>query len=243
MKLVLASGSERRKELFSWLGIAFEVVVSGFDEKSVKEENPEELVKRLAREKAGVVASSFVSTTSDRRLIQPFSESETTEDDKRNLSSLSRLSKSVERNQMIVVGADTVVVIDKEIIGKPRDEQDALRILTKLSGKTHAVFTGVCVINTETGQELAEVEETEVAFKKLSEKEIKEYVKTGEPLDKGGAYAIQMGARGFVTQVKGSYTNVVGLPLLLLTALLQKQGLTVKSEVEKIIFENTGYQS
>ncbi len=204
MKLILASGSERRRHLLSWLGLPFEVAVSDFDENSVVEGDPARLVKRLAREKAKVVADRF--------------------------------------GEGLVIGADTVIAIEGEVIGKPESREDAVRILTKLSGKTHAVFTGVCVINTKTNKELVEAERTEVTFRKLSEKEIVDYVATGEPLDKGGAYAIQMGARGFVSKVEGSYTNVVGLPLLVVVKLLKRQNYPVNKDVAKIIYERTGYR-
>lgn len=205
MKIILASGSERRNELLSWLGIAFDVMVSGFDEASIYEIDPEKLVKRLAFEKAKTVA--------------------------------------VELGEGLVIGADTIVYCEDEIIGKPKDEEDAVRILTKLSGKTHMVYTGVCVINANSDKSECGVEKTAVSFRKLKESEISDYVASGEPLDKGGGYAIQMGAKNFVEKVDGSYTNVVGLPFQLLVDLLREQGFFYKESVQKIIKEKTGYLS
>lgn len=205
MKLILASGSERRDYLLSWLNIPFDVVVSDFDEESIYEVDPEKLVKRLAYEKARMVV--------------------------------------FELGDGFVIGADTVVYCDGKVIGKPKDEKDAFQILKKLSGNKHLVYTGVCVFNAATGIVEKAVEKTMVEFRNLSDKEIKDYVATGEPMDKGGAYAIQMGAAGFVKKVEGSYTNVVGLPLVLLAKLLEKQGYNVGGDVARIVLEKTGYWS
>lgn len=109
-----------------------------------------------------------------------------------------------------VIGADTIVVLDGRIFGKPEDEDDAERMLSELSGRTHQVITGVCIVNSEGAASFAEV--TEVTFKKLNTKDIDAYVATGEPLDKAGAYGIQGGAGRFVDRIEGDYDNVVGLP-------------------------------
>ena len=215
MKLILASGSERRRELLSWIGIPFEIVISDFDEGSVHERNPEKLVERLALEKAKAVANRIKKSE----------------------------SRSQKRDTTLVIGADTVVRVDHETIGKPEDEQDAARILRKLSGTTHVVFTGVAVVNAHSGESFVEAEKTRVTFRKLKEAEIRSYVASGEPLDKGGGYAIQMGAKGFVTLIEGSFTNVVGLPLLLLTRHLGKSGFIIKGDVSHLIYEKTGYPS
>jgi len=111
----------------------------------------------------------------------------------------------------IVLGADTVVVIDGQILGKPRDESDALRMLEALAGREHTVLTGICLRrSTET---ILDVAETRVWFLQLTQRELQEYVATGEPMDKAGAYAIQGLASKFIRQIEGSYTNVVGLPI------------------------------
>ncbi len=111
----------------------------------------------------------------------------------------------------IVVGADTVVVLDGAILGKPRDAEDAKQMLSRLSGRSHSVFTGVAVWDSATGQGLTDVEETEVEFRDLSPSEISAYVATGEPLDKAGGYGVQTG--NLVKQVRGSLSNVAGLPM------------------------------
>ena len=118
-----------------------------------------------------------------------------------------------------VLGADTVVVIDNQILGKPADPTDAARMLHLLSGRTHQVITGVCLaIN---GRHSVASETTAVTMSEISEKEIVTYVATGEPMDKAGAYAIQGLAARWIPRIEGCYFNVVGLPLALVTAMLE----------------------
>jgi septum formation protein len=120
----------------------------------------------------------------------------------------------------IVLGADTVVVIDGEILGKPADSADAARMLGLLAGREHQVLTGVCL---QRGAEIIiECARTRVWFKPLTRESIAEYVATGEPMDKAGAYAIQGLASKFIERIEGSYTNVVGLPIELLQQILRK---------------------
>jgi septum formation protein len=119
----------------------------------------------------------------------------------------------------LVLGADTIVVVDEEILGKPRDEADAARMLRSLSGKTHQVITGVCLAKGRERQRAAEV--TFVRFNTLSDAEIDAYVATGEPLDKAGAYAIQGRAGRWVPRIHGCYFNVVGLPLALVSSMIE----------------------
>ncbi len=121
-----------------------------------------------------------------------------------------------------VIAADTVVVLDGKILGKPKDAADAVRMLTELSGRTHKVLTGVAV--SFDGTQLAEVCETEVIFRTLTAAEIADYVATGEPLDKAGAYGIQGRGAVFVEKINGCYNNVVGLPLTRLHLMLAKLG-------------------
>jgi septum formation protein len=121
---------------------------------------------------------------------------------------------------LTIVGADTVVVIDAEILGKPRDEDDARRMLRKLSGQWHQVLTGVALINGSPSDLRVAHEKTEVKFATMSADEIDWYVSSGEPLDKAGAYAIQgLGSR-FIEGIRGDYFNIVGLPVRLLYQLV-----------------------
>ena len=119
------------------------------------------------------------------------------------------------------IGADTVVVLDDRIMGKPADEEQAFEMLTSLSGRTHVVITGITVIDRETETFLSRSVRTEVFFKELTDREIRDYIASGCPMDKAGAYAIQGGAVHFIRSISGSYTNVIGLPMTELYELLQ----------------------
>jgi septum formation protein len=119
----------------------------------------------------------------------------------------------------LVLGADTIVVVDEEVLGKPEDAADAARMLRLLSGQTHQVITGLCLARGRERQRAAEV--TFVRFVTLSDQEIHDYVATGEPLDKAGAYAIQGRAGRWVPRIHGCYFNVVGLPLALVTSMIE----------------------
>ena len=122
------------------------------------------------------------------------------------------------------IGADTIVVLEGVILGKPVDEDEAFSMLTSLSGRTHAVITGICVYDCLTGDSAPQAVTTTVTFTDLTEQDIKSYVATGCPMDKAGAYAIQGGAASFVERIDGSYTNVVGLPTCELVRLLRSLG-------------------
>ena len=120
-----------------------------------------------------------------------------------------------------IVAADTVVAIDGRILGKPRDEDDAFSMLKMLSGRVHKVFTGVCVIFPN-GERRRFFEETDVEFYPLSDREITDYIRTGEPMDKAGAYGIQEKGGLFVKKVDGDYFNIVGLPVARLYRVLRE---------------------
>lgn len=113
--------------------------------------------------------------------------------------------------QSMIVGVDTVVAYQGQILGKPTDEADAKRMLTMLSGQTHEVYTGVCVI--EDGKTKTFYEETKVTFYEISDEQIDHYIKTGEPMDKAGSYGIQGKAAVFIKGIEGDYYNVVGFPI------------------------------
>ncbi len=119
-----------------------------------------------------------------------------------------------------VVGADTVVVVDAHLLEKPSDADDAARMLRLLSGRTHQVITGVCLL--APGFERAEAELTQVTFAEVSDEEIAAYIRTGEPMDKAGAYGIQGVASRWVTSIQGDYFNVVGLPVARVYRLLRE---------------------
>ena len=128
------------------------------------------------------------------------------------------------RPQDYVLGADTIVVVDGAILGKPRDRDDALRMLRLLSGRTHVVITGVCLVGPVSSNSQTAAETTFVTMCEVSDDEIRDYVATGEPMDKAGAYAIQGIASRWIPRIEGDYSNVVGLPVALVYAMLRERG-------------------
>ncbi len=114
-------------------------------------------------------------------------------------------------NDAIVIGADTIVVIDNEVLGKPKDEEDAIRMLNMLQGATHKVLTGVCIISNK--KEISFCETTLVTFNKMTFDEIKDYISKDYVYDKAGSYAIQSEYSNFIKEIKGSYYNVMGMPI------------------------------
>ena len=190
--LILASASPRRRELLAQAGYTFEVRPAHVPEDPLPGEEPIAYVVRLARDKAEAVYRELTERES-----------------------------SANGRGLIVLGADTTVVVDGEILAKPEDAADAARMLRKLSGRSHRVITGVALA-TVGGTEVA-AEVTAVRFVTLGEEEIAAYVASGEPMDKAGAYAIQGGAAKWIPRIEGCYFNVVGLPLALVTAMLEGQ--------------------
>jgi septum formation protein len=212
--LILGSASPRRQELLRSAGISFVVQAADIDETPLAGEPARECAVRLAREKALAVWRM--------------------------------------RPQDVVLGADTIVVVDELILGKPRDADDAARMLRLLSGRAHCVITGVCVVGavssfqfpassrpapvaqsqerssfevlrTENAELRTGSETTIVAMNELSDAEIREYVATGEPMDKAGAYAIQGRASRWIPRIEGDYSNVVGLPVALVWRMLRER--------------------
>ena len=146
---------------------------------------------------------------------------------------VARLSRekalAVERDaDDVVIAADTIVVCDGARLGKPKDESDAFRMLSMLSGRDHQVMTGLTVLRGGRTETVTEV--TDIHFRVLSEAEIRAYIATGEPMDKAGAYGIQGGAALFVSHLSGDYFNVVGLPVCALTGILRGFGLRIMGE-------------
>jgi septum formation protein len=142
----------------------------------------------------------------------------------KRVASLKADSVSARVSKGIIIGADTTVVINRRIIGKPRDERDAFKTLKLLSGKTHTVMTGVCVIDKYSGKRKVIVVSTKVRFRRLSGRIIKWYIGTGEPMGKAGSYAIQSKGALLVDSIRGDYNNIVGLPLSLLAKILSGMG-------------------
>jgi len=192
MKLVLASASPRRADLLRAAGFAFDTVTPDVDERVRANESPLDYVLRLAAEKSAAALE----------LIR------------------ARADSPAGEMRLVVLGADTTVVVGREILGKPRDDEEVAAMLRMLSGCWHEVVTGV---NLRSGAlEIGRVETTRVAFASLSESEIDWYVRSGEGRDKAGAYAIQGLASRFIPRIEGSYSNVVGLPVAIVVELLSE---------------------
>lgn len=176
MKLILASGSPRRRELLNLTGLKFEVVTSDADENIPEDTEPGVAALILSERKALAVARLDACRGS------------------------------------VVIGADTIVSLDGMKFGKPRDEEDAYRMLSALSDRTHTVYTGVTIVNSDLTVNKF-VEATEVHFYPLSDRQIRDYIATGEYRDKAGGYAIQGGGAVFISGIIGDYYNVMGLPI------------------------------
>ena len=197
-KLILASASPRRREILEAAGFDFEIVPASIAEQAHEGESPEEFVCRIAQEKARACW---------RQLPQP--------------------------GRHPVLAADTVVVVEERVLGKPASAEQARWMLQMLSGKEHRVLTGLCLVYllpqgpasaTEPTVDVR-VASTAVKFSKLTESEIQEYLASGEPLDKAGAYAIQGRASKYVEWIQGCFFNVVGLPVSLLYRMLKEANL------------------
>jgi len=221
--LVLASASPRRRELLAQAGFTFTVHPAHIPEDPNPNEDPTAYVTRLAREKAQAVFVELSSDNSiDQKIKNPGSELSTSIN---NLGapgpSLSGTGESTIPDALTVLAADTTVTLDNQILGKPEDPADAARMLRLLSGRTHNVITGVALVTATSTQVAAET--TAVTFLPLSGDDIAAYVATGEPMDKAGAYAIQGRAARWIPRIEGDYFNVVGLPLALVSALLDSR--------------------
>lgn len=140
-----------------------------------------------------------------------------------SLKKAAAAGKAIEGENALVIGADTVVVFENEILTKPKDEEDAFNMLKKLSGKVHSVMTGITVLRTSDAKCETVYEETKVSFKKITDEEIKSYIKTFEPMDKAGSYGIQGIGSMFIEKIEGDYFNVVGLPVCRLCDLLKNE--------------------
>lgn len=219
MKLVLASGSQRRRELLTMCGYDYEIIVSNADE-TIDENDPESFVRALSFRKAKEVFDRlFAAGRRDFAVI----------------------------GSDTVVAFQKEGGTKPVIIGKPKDAKDAVRILSMLSGKTHRVFTGVSVIadipdeNAAAQCSIRKKEEiqtecsiTEVTFETLSPDEIADYVNSGDPLDKAGSYGIQGPFGMFVREIRGNYFTVIGMPIPVLYKMLKKIGILPHGFYERI---------
>ena len=180
--IILASKSPRRKELLENIGIKPLIIVSDADE-NIDESNPEELVKKLSHIKAQAV---YDKIKADKTIGLH-------EDD-------------------YILGADTIVYANGNVLGKPKDKDDARAMIKTLSGSVHSVYTGFTLIDSE-GNTVSKAVETKVYVYEMSDREIEDYISTDEPYDKAGAYGIQGLFGKYVEKIEGDYNNVVGLPV------------------------------
>ena len=195
--IILASASPRRRELLAQIGIAYQVMVSDADE-TASSQKPWEMVEEISARKAEAVLRKILT------------------EEGRRAAGVQRTGPG-KPDSFVVVGADTVVALGQQIMGKPKGKEDAVRMLSLLQGKTHQVYTGVTLLIADGGESkprrLSFHEKTEVTMYPMSREEICAYVESGEPMDKAGAYGIQGRCAAFIRGICGDYNNVVGLPV------------------------------
>ena len=222
-RLVLASSSPRRRELLHTLGVEFDIEVSDVDESFEPSLHPSEVVRQLAERKAKTVANRLHA-----RQFDP-------------LKGTTAPSLFSGRNpqQTLVLAADTIVVLDGTILGKPCDRGHAIEMLSKLQGRTHEVFTGVCLCQLPSGAMESGTERTLVTMGQLDRREIEDYVDSGHPMDKAGSYGIQGAGAVLVERVEGDYYTVVGLPVRRIALMLKKHGFVLFNRPPRITEEPT----
>lgn len=206
-RIILASASPRRKELLEQIGVEFEICPAKGEEMITKTA-VDEVVLELSRQKAEEVAAGVLAYNETHpKLVTP--------------------------QDILVIGADTVVAYEGRVLGKPQDETDARQTLAMLSGQTHSVYTGVTLVfidkSGRTG-EYAFFEKTDVSVYPLEEAEIERYVASGEPMDKAGSYGIQGLFASYIEKISGDYNNVVGLPVARLYQELKRLGINILSD-------------
>lgn len=192
-RLILASGSPRRRQLLPLLGLPFVLKATSVDESILQGEPPTEFVLRLSQVKAHAVHDA--------------------------------------RDDELVIAADTIVVLDGQVLGKPVDAEDAARMLRALRGRPHQVYSAISVWHPATRRSISELAESQVWMRDYSDDEVAAYVASGDPLDKAGAYAIQHPEFDPVTRVEGCWLTVVGFPLCHLGRALERFGVVVPSNV------------
>ena len=196
-RIILASGSPRRKELLLQIGIVPEIIVSHVEEKITSDE-PSVVVMSLAEQKAVDVAEDMPEGA-------------------------------------VVLGSDTVVAADGKILGKPKSHEEAYEMIKRLAGRSHQVYTGVCIVKKGTAGEEDTVvsfyDETDVNVSTMTEAEIREYADSEEPMDKAGAYGIQGYGSMFVSHLDGDYFCVMGLPVCTLAGMLRSAGVEILEQI------------
>ena len=215
VRLILASASPRRAELLRSAGYTFDVVVANVDESIRPGESPSTYVRRLAADKSAAV---IVRATADLKVCVTSGSSDLKVCATPDATGPEGV-QAFRPADVIILGADTTVVVDGVILGKPRDDEDGREMLRRLSGKAHQVLTGVSL--RQGAYEVGRVETTSVTFRVLTDEDISWYLASGEGRDKAGGYAIQGFASRFIPSIAGSYSNVVGLPVACVDELLR----------------------
>ncbi len=194
VQIILASGSPRRKELLAQMGLAFETMPSDLEEK-ITGDTPSETVESLSYQKAADIASRIREG-----------------------------SKQQERKKRLVIGSDTIVVCGGKVMGKPRTEEEAFSMLSRIQGRVHEVYTGVTIAIIENDNISYEIfsKKASVTVHSMNEQEIRAYIAKGESMDKAGAYGIQGSFAMFVDEIQGEYSTVLGLPVAGLYQALKK---------------------
>lgn len=204
-QIILASASPRRKDLLEQIGMEFEICPAKGEE-VITQSRPDAVVLELSRQKAEEVAAGVLTYNETHPdLATP--------------------------QDILVIGADTVVAYGNEILGKPKDEADAKRMLDLLQGNTHSVYTGITLVFIDKSGRTGEYcffEKTDVTMYPMDEDEINRYIATGEPMDKAGSYGIQGRCAIYIKQIEGDYNNVVGLPVARLYQELRRVGYDLK---------------
>ncbi len=199
-RVILGSASPRRRELLEQIGMEFEIVVSNAQE-HYESTRPEEIVRELSLMKAQHVAEEVEQREKKSSGHACISEMGTSE---------------IHLCNVMILGADTIVVLDGQILGKPSDEEAAFSMLKSLQGRMHQVYTGVALLDFDGNGELHTIthaEETKVYVHEMTDQEIRRYLAAGESLDKAGAYGVQGRFAAYIDRIEGDYYNVVGLPV------------------------------
>ena len=194
-RVILASGSPRRKELLEQMGVSFEIITSKCEE-VITSTNPEDVVKELSKMKAEDVAKEIQAPA-------------------------------------IILGADTVVAHNGRILGKPKDKEDAIQMISSFAGQEHQVYTGVCIIIKKadgTKELVSFAEGTKVVVYPMTEQEILDYVESGECDDKAGSYAIQGLFAPYIKEIAGDYYNIVGFPIAGIYQRLKEKGILLNKQ-------------
>lgn len=202
-KIILASASPRRHELLDLLGIEHEVIPCKEDEKQIR------VVDRSKLE----VIKEITQKTIEQMILELAYQ---------KVSCVSRILPANKKKDALVIGADTIVVLENEIIGKPKSKKEAISMLQKLLGNTHEVYTGLCILDLNADKILSAVEITAVSMIEWSLERIEAYVNVENILDKAGGYAIQGKGAAMIDRVEGCYYNVMGFPLSRLVIMLDK---------------------